>query len=152
MDELIASLTPGQVLLVCIGAILALAGFINSVGAALDRVEKWRKAAHAPNEAQDELLEDYGERIKKLEAANLAGRVGDLEKWQTEAKTMLGNDKLSLDKINQGLDKINQGLEASFQTQLALLDHSLHGNNLKQMQDARDGLYDYLTHPNKRKE
>lgn len=126
MQQLMASLTPGQIFLVCVGALLALAGFINTVGAAYDRVINARQAAQAPNKAQDDRL------------AALEGRM-------TEVERMLGNDKSSLNKINSGL-------EASFQVQLALLDHALNGNNIKQMQDARDGLYDYLTHPNKQKE
>jgi hypothetical protein len=126
MEQAMATLTPGQVFLVCIGALLALAGFINTVGAAYDRITKARQAAQAPNKEQDTRLND------------LERRMGDVER-------MLGNDKRSLDKINDGL-------EASFQVQLALLDHALNGNNIKQMQDARDGLYVYLTHPNKQKE
>ena len=126
MDELMASLTPGQVLLVCIGALLILAGFINTVGAAFDRIAKACQAAKAPNKEQDTRLAKLEERMGKVEG-------------------MLANDK-------RALDKINNGLEASFQALLALLDHDLNGNNVKQMQDARDALYDYLTHPNKRKE
>lgn len=121
-----ASLTPGQLFLVLCGSLLAVAGFINTVGAAFDRIAKARQAAQAPNKAQDDRLE------------NLERRMSDVER-------MLGNDKRSLDKITDGL-------EASFQVQLALLDHALNGNNIKQMQDARDVLYNHLTHPNKRKE
>ncbi len=126
MEQVMASLTPGQIFLVCVGVMLAVAGFINTVGSANDRIKNARQAAQAPNKAQDDRLND------------LERRMGDVER-------MLGNDKRSLDKINSGL-------EASFQVQLALLDHALNGNNIKQMQDARDGLYIYLTHPNKRKE
>lgn len=120
------SLTPWEVCAVVVGALLALAGFINTVGAAIDRIAKARQAAQAPNEAQNAQLRDHERRLAEVER-------------------MLGNDKRSLDKINDGL-------EASFQVQLALLDHALNGNNIKQMQDARDGLYVYLSHPNKRKE
>lgn len=120
------NLTPREICVFAVGALLAVAGFINTVGAALDRIAKARQAAQAPNKEQDE-------RLSKLE-----GRMNNVER-------MLGNDKGQLDKINSGL-------EASFQVQLALLDHALNGNNIKQMQDARDGLLAYLTHPNKRKE
>jgi hypothetical protein len=119
-------LTPWEVCVVVVGALLALAGFINTVGAAIDRIAKARQAAQAPNKAQDDRL------------AELERRMGDVER-------KVGNDKRSLDKITDGL-------EASFQVQLALLDHALNGNNIKQMQDARDVLYNHLTHPNKRKE
>ena len=120
------NLTPWEICVFAVGALLAVAGFINTVGAALDRIAKARQAAQAPNKEQDE-------RLSKLE-----GRMNNVER-------MLGNDKGQLDKINSGL-------EASFQVLLALLDHALNGNNIKQMQDARDGLLAYLTHPNKRKE
>ena len=123
MEQLLATLTPGQIFLVCIGALLAVAGFINTVGAAADRVAKARQAAQAPNKEQDT-------------------RLGDLERRMGDVERMLGNDKLSLDKINSGL-------EASFQVQLALLDHALNGNNIEQMQRARDALYVHLSHPNK---
>lgn len=119
-------LTPMEVCAVVVGAILALAGFINTVGAAAEKISKAREAAQAPNKAQDDRL------------ADLERRMGDVER-------MLRNDKHSLDKITDGL-------EASFQVQLALLDHALNGNNIKQMQDARDVLYNHLTHPDKRKE
>lgn len=123
MEQVMATMTPGQIFLVCIGALLAVAGFINTVGAAADRMAKARQAAQAPNKAQDEQIKD------------LQRRMGDVER-------MLGNDKHSLDKINSGL-------EASFQVQLALLDHALNGNNIEQMQKARDALYVHLSHPNK---
>ena len=119
-------LTPWEVCVVVVGALLALAGFINTVGAAIDRIVKARQAAQAPNKEQD-------------------GRLTDLERRMGDVERMLGNDKRSLDKITDGL-------EASFQVQLALLDHALNGNNIKQMQDARDVLYNHLTHPDKRKE
>lgn len=126
MEQAMATLSPGQLFLVLCGVLLAVAGFINAVGAAFDRMANWRHAAQAPNREQDT-------------------RLGDLERRMGDVERMLGNDKHSLDKINGGL-------EASFQVQLALLDHALNGNNIKQMQDARDGLYAYLSHPNKRKE
>lgn len=123
MEQVMATMTPGQLFLVLCGILLGVAGFINTVGAAFDRMAKARQAAQAPNKEQDD-------RLAKLER-----RMGDVER-------MLGNDKNSLDKLNAGL-------EASFQVQLALLDHALNGNNIKQMQDARDALYAYLSHPSK---
>lgn len=119
-------LTPWEICVIVVGAILALATAVNTLGSAFEKISKARQAAQAPNKAQD-------------------GRLADLERRMGDVERMLGNDKHSLDKINAGL-------EASFQVQLALLDHALNGNNVTQMQTARDGLYDYLTHPDKRKE
>lgn len=126
MEQLMATLTPGQIFLVCIGVLLATAELVNVVGAAFERIAKAKAKADAPNKAQDD-------RLRELER-----RMGDVER-------MLGNDKHSLAEINSGL-------EASFQVQLALLDHALNGNNIEQMQKARDALYVHLSHPNKRKE
>lgn len=123
--EALENMTPGQIILVAVGILLAAAGFINTVGAAYERITKARQAAQAPNKEQDRRLGELEDRVERVER-------------------MLGNDKSQLDKINAGL-------EASFEVQLALLDHALNGNNTKEMQAARAGLYDYLTHPNKRK-
>lgn len=123
--ELLENMPPDQICLVAVGIVLAICGFINTVGAAWDRITKARQAVQAPNKEQDDRLDELEDRVARVER-------------------MLGNDKSQLDKINAGL-------EASFQVQLALLDHALNGNNTKEMQNARAGLYDYLTHPNKRK-
>lgn len=145
MEQAMAALSPGQLFLVLCGILLAVAGFINTVGSALEKVVKAWKAARAPNEEQDTRLDALEKWRNKMDAAKLLDRVDDLEAWRIEAQDMLGKDKRSLDKIDKGL-------EASFQVQLALLDHALNGNNIDQMQDARAGLYTYLTHTNKRKE
>ena len=50
---------------------------------------------------------------------------------------MLSNDK-------KQLDEIHDGLRASYQAQLALLDHGIDGNNIKQMQDAKTVLQKHL--------
>ncbi len=127
------NLTPWEVCMVVVGALLALATAINTLGSAAEKIAKARQAAQAPNKAQDERL------------AALERRQDEQARRMTEMERMLGNDKRSLDKINDGL-------EASFRALLALLDHDLNGNNIEQMKDARDGLYAYLSHPNKRKE
>lgn len=116
-----------ETVLVIIGLIVVgLPGAINTIGNAIEKIAKAKKAVEAPNREQDERLNKLEERMGKVER-------------------MLSNDKGQLEKINNGL-------EASFQVQLALLDHALNGNNIEQMQTARTGLIAYLTHPNKRKE
>ena len=142
MDQAMATLSPGQLFLAFCGVLLAVAGFVVTVGNAVEKIVKVWKAAKAPNETQDGRLDELEAWRKKMEDARIPARLDELEVWRTEAREMLGNDKRSLDKIDKGL-------EASFQVQLALLDHALNGNNVKQMQDARDGLYIYLTHPTK---
>ena len=104
--------------MVVFGAILAVAGFINAVGSAIERVSKARKAANAPTD-------------------DLITRVDALEAWRVEVDGKLSNDK-------EQLDEIHDGLRASYQAQLALLDHGIDGNNIKQMQDAKVVLQKHL--------
>lgn len=76
------------------------------------------QAAKAPNAKQDE-------------------RLTELEKWREDVDRKLNNDKAQLDEIHKGL-------QASYQAQLALLDHGIDGNNIKQMQDAKQALQQHL--------
>lgn len=131
------TLTPGQIVLLVIGGLLAVSGFINQTGSAMEKIAKAWKAAKAPNEAQDTRLDDLEAWRKEMEDANLPGRVGGLEAWRTEAKGMLANDK-------RELEAIHDGMKVSHLAQLALLDHALSGNNIDQMQGAKDALQKYL--------
>lgn len=112
------NLTPWEVFVVAVGALLAVATFINTVGSAVEKIAKARKAAQAPNDRQDE-------------------RLSALEEWRKEVDQKLTSDK-------QQLDEIHDGLRASYQAQLALLDHGIDGNNIKQMQDAKALLQRHL--------
>ena len=134
---MVENLTPGQLFLVAVGLLLAVAGFINTVGSALEKVAKALKAAKAPNEAQDERLAELESWRKEMDAVNLPARVDGLETWRTEAKSMLTNDK-------RELAAIHDGMKVSHLAQLALLDHALNGNNIDQMQGAKDALQKYL--------
>lgn len=88
---------------------------LSNAGKAI--VAAW-KAAKAPNDEQN-------------------ARIEALEAWKKEV-----DDKLNRDK--QQLDEIHKGLRASYQAQLALLDHGIDGNNIKQMQDAKEVLQKHL--------
>lgn len=132
------NLSPGAIVLLVIGGLLAVSGFINQTGSALEKIVKAWKAAKAPNEAQDTRLDDLEAWRKEMEAANLPARVDGLETWKTEARGMLANDK-------RQLVEIHDGMRVSHLAQLALLDHALNGNNVSQMQDAKDALQKYLT-------
>lgn len=137
MAQLLETLTPGQIVLVCIGALLIVAGAINTVGSAIEKIAKARNAAKAPNEAQDTRLADLEAWRKEMADAGIPARVKALEDWRQEAKGMLANDK-------KELDAIHAGLRVNHLAQLALLDHALNGNNIDQMQDAKDALQKYL--------
>lgn len=137
MAQLLETLTPGQIVLVCIGALLIVAGAINTVGSAIEKIAKARNAAKAPNEAQDTRLADLEAWRKEMADAGIPARIKALEDWRQEAKGMLANDK-------KELDAIHAGLRVNHLAQLALLDHALNGNNIDQMQDAKDALQKYL--------
>lgn len=107
-------------------AFLALASAIVLLSNAAEKIVKAWKAAKAPNVQQNErldALEDWKD--------------GELKEWQKEV-----NNKLNRDK--EQLDSIHDGLRASYQAQLALLDHGIDGNNIKQMQDAKEALQKHL--------
>lgn len=112
------NLTPGQIVAVVCGLILAAAGAINTVGSAIEKIAKAKKAAQAPNEEQDR-------------------RLHELEEWRKEVDRKLSSDKMQLEEIHRGL-------QASYQAQLALLDHGIDGNNITQMQAAKQALQAHL--------
>ena len=106
--------TPGE-----IWAVVAwVAAAIVLLGNASDRIDKAWRAAKAPNDEQN-------------------SRLDALERRMDNAEKKLDNDK------NQ-LGAIQDGLQAIFQGQLAMLDHCLDGNNIKQMQDAKTALQHHL--------
>lgn len=104
---------------VLLGAgILSVASAIVLLGNAADRIAKTWKVAKAPNEAQN-------------------ARLDALEKWREDVDRKLNTDK-------EQLDNIQKGLRASYQAQLALLDHGIDGNNIEQMQHAKEALQIHL--------
>lgn len=104
---------------------------------AAEKITKTIQAAKAPNAAQDGRLDALEAWRKEMDHAKLQGRVEELEGWRTKAEGMLTNDKKELQAIHDGL-RVNNLV------QLALLDHALNGNNITQMQDAKDALQKYL--------
>jgi len=115
---LIENLTPGQICVIVVGLLLALAGFINTVGSAIEKVVKAWKAAKAPEETQND-------------------RLAKVEKDVEDIKRKLKNDA----------DALADNSKANHVTQealLALLEHGLHGNNVDQMTAAKKNLENYL--------
>lgn len=99
---------------------LLLAGasaLVMLVGAA-EKVVQIVKAAKAPNVAQDK-------------------RLDELEEWRKNVDRILAADKSHLDNIDEGNRATQRAL-------LALLDHGIDGNNIKQMQDAKEALQNHL--------
>lgn len=99
-------------------AALALASAVVLLSNAAEKIVKAVKAAKAPNNHQN----------KRLDA---------LEEWKREVDRKLIRD-------NDRLDRKEQGDRATQHALLALLDHGIDGNNIKQMQDAKEELQNYL--------
>lgn len=77
--------------------------------------------------------------IKQIRAPNdrQDGRLGKLESRLDKV-----DGKLDLDR--RRLDAIEGGNRATQRALLALLEHGLHGNNITQMQAAKEGLEQHL--------
>lgn len=88
------------------------------IGNAADKIGSFIKALKAPN---DELKTD----------------VDDLKKWRKEVEQKLTNDHTELKDIHEG----NQAI---FQALLALLDHGINGNNITQMETAKEAVRNHL--------
>lgn len=108
-----------ETVLMIVGLIvIGLPGAINTVGSAIEKIAKAKKAVEAPNAAQDEKIADHERRIDKLERHQ--------------------------ENNNRELDAIREYNRISALAQIALLDHGLDGNNIKPMQDAKDELNHWL--------
>lgn len=85
---------------------------------AFEKIVSAVKAAKAPNIQQNE-------------------RLDKLEEWKKEVDKMLVQD------VNR-FDAIEAGNRVTQRAILALLDHGIDGNNVKQMQDAKEELQNHL--------
>lgn len=109
-----------ETVLMIVGLIvLGLPGAINTIGNAIEKIAKAKRAVEAPNVAQDNEIRALKIRMDKVERK-------------------LENDKSELESIQEGNHAI-------FRALLALLDHGLDGNNVKQMEDAKTELTIHLT-------
>ena len=99
-------------------AVLATASAVVLFANAVEKVVKAVKLAKAPNLKQDE-------------------RLDALEDWRRSVDTKLSRD-------NERLDGIETGNRATQRALLALLDHGIDGNNITQMQHAKEELQNHL--------
>ena len=97
---------------------LAGASAIVLLSNAAEKVVKAIKAARAPNVQQNE-------------------RLDALEEWKQEVDLKLNSDKAALKSIAEDNRVTQRAL-------LALLDHGIDGNNIKQMQNAKEELQNSL--------
>ena len=98
--------------------ILAVASAIVLVGNALEKIVKAWQAAKAPNAKQDD-------------------RIKELEDWRKEVDKRLERGSGHFDAI----DASNRVTQLAL---LALLDHGIDGNNIDQMQHAKEELQTHL--------
>jgi hypothetical protein len=98
--------------------VLAIASAIVLLANAAGAIVKAWKAAKAPNDKQNE-------------------RLDALEEWRKEVDGKLNSDHSHLTSIDSGNRVMQRAL-------LALLDHGIDGNNITQMQHAKEELQEHL--------
>ena len=107
-------LSPAQIW----AAVLALASAVVLLSNAAEKVIKAFQAAKAPNVRQDDRLQA-------------------LEEWREAVDAKLLNDHKRFAELDSGNRVTQRAL-------LALLDHGLDGNNIEQMQHAKEELQNHL--------
>lgn len=112
------SLTPGEILTLAIGGILALAGAVSTIGSAVEKISKAVKVARAPEQRQDSEIDEIKKRLTTLESS-------------------LVKDEKQLKDAKECNHVLTKGM-------LALLEHGINGNNIDQMRDAKNGVEAYL--------
>lgn len=98
--------------------VLAVASAIVLLSNAAEKIIKAWKAAKAPSDRQDERLTGLEARMEKVEG-----------KLENDHKRIAAND---------------EGNRFMQKAMLALLDHGIDGNNIEQMQHAKEDLQNYL--------
>lgn len=112
------NLSVGQTILVVIGAILTVCTIVSTVGNAVEKIVKARKAVIAPELRQDDEINDIKERLDKVERK-------------------LENDKVQIADSKECNHVLTKGM-------LALLEHGINGNNIEQMREAKNDVNTYL--------
>ena len=100
------------------GWIAAFLAAVVLISNAAEKIVHAYKAAKAPNDAQNAQIKDHERRIKTCE------------------------DKLNRDHTR--FENIDSSNRVTQQALLALLDHGIDGNNIEQMQHAKDKLQEHL--------
>jgi hypothetical protein len=111
---IVENITLGEVWIWVAGILTA----IILIGNAADKIGSVIKAVKAPN---DDLKAD----------------VEELKEWRGKVDLKLNNDHTELKGIREG----NQAI---FQALLALLDHGIDGNNINQMEKAKEVVRNHL--------
>lgn len=120
MDNVI-SFTPAQI----IAFVLALCGAIVSISAAIGVITKAIDKARAPENEQNKRLDDCEKRLNALDDVVVKFR------------EYFDND----DKRFKAIEKSNKITQSAL---LALLKHSLNGNDTESLKKAEESLEEYL--------
>ena len=112
------NLTIGQTVVIVVGVILALCGMISTIGGAVEKMIKARKAIKAPEQRQDDEIIGIKLRLDKIERK-------------------LENDKREIADSKECNHVLTKGM-------LALLEHGINGNNIDQMKAAKNDVNTYL--------
>ena len=111
--------------------ILSVLSLIVLTGNAADRIAKFWKALKAPNDELRKELDEMKEWRKDLEED------GSMKDWRKDVDQQLAEATTTVKSYDGAYHVL-------FQSLLALLDHGIDGNNIKQMEDAKDALQTYL--------
>lgn len=112
--DTIITFTPGQL----VAAFIAICAGVSCISGAINVIVNWVKKARSPEMEQDKRLTALEERMAKHDE-------------------LLGKDKARLDLIEEGARVTQRSL-------LALLAHSIDGNAIDEMKEARKALQDHL--------
>ena len=107
-------LTPAEIWTVVLAVASAIVLLVN----AAEKIVEVVRAAKAPNAEQNR-------------------QIAELQDWKKGVDQKLNADKKRLDVIDQGNRATQRAL-------LALLDHGIDGNNIEQMQHAKEELQNHL--------
>ena len=117
----VITFTPAQL----IALILSVCAAIVTISAAIGVIVKAIDKARAPEKRQNERLDDHDKRI------------GALEKVASQFKEYFEND----DKRFKEIERTNK---LTISTLLAILKHSLNGNDIESLKEAEKSLEEYL--------
>ena len=119
--ETVISFTPAQL----IALILSICGTIVTISAAIGVIVKALDKARAPEREQNKRLDDHDKRL------------GALEEIAVKFREYFDND----DRRFKEIEKSNKITQAAL---LALLKHSLNGNDMESLKSAEKSLEEYL--------
>lgn len=111
--------------------LLAFLSAIVLIGNAADRIAKFWKALTAPNAEMRKELDEMKEWRANLEEE------GPMKEWRKSVDSKLA-------ETNTTVNAVDGAYHVLFQTLLALLDHGIDGNNIKQMEEAKKAVQNYL--------